>query len=238
MANCIQGEYRFLSEVCLNHCCLEGRFEECEKNHQIISRKVSKSNENQDHKNTDDPLINEEDEHDEFNCRPKDEFDDDFQFNHFNEMDYDSDNVIEISDFEDDEDESRSSLNFHTQLEQNLNSIRQLVLQPSLKEYFSTDKSLSELRVDLSHHDTFLTHLSSFLSNERSFGSRELYLADLNTLNGTNWLNDKIIDGMFDIIQRKCQSVGRAVIAISVAWFHYLNVSFNNRILIHIIFIE
>ena len=224
MANCLQGEYRFLSEVCLNLCCLDGRFEECENDHQVITRKISTTNENYDQKHDDETLTNDDDDNIEINCQPKHEFDDDFRFNQ-NELNYESDNVIEISDCEDDEIESRNSMNFYNH-EQHLTFIRQYVLQPSLKEYFSTNQSLNDLRVDLSNHDTFLTHLSSFLSNERCFGPRELYLCDLNTLNGTHWLNDKIIDILFDVIQRKCQSTARAVAVIPVAWFYYLTVSY------------
>jgi len=78
----------------------------------------------------------------------------------------------------------------------------------------------------MDHHDTFLNMVSNLISNERSFGPRELFLDDFNQLNGTKWANDKLIDAMFDVIQRKCLSLGEPVVAIPVAWYYFLMVSY------------
>ena len=134
-----------------------------------------------------------------------------------------SDHEIELSDSEDDFPLSRNST---YSFESNMNALRQVVLQYPVKSYFSTDQSLLELEINTDYRDSLSNMVSNVMSNERSFGPRELFLEDFNRLNGTNWANDKVIDAMFDVVQRKCLSLGEPVIAIPVAWYYFLTVSY------------
>ena len=228
MATFRQGEYWFLSEVCSNLCCVLGEFEKCNKSHQILKRKI------QTHQNGSEieeipsqaPKIDEETDHDDeiLNCQPRFEFDNDFEFNESTYCEIKSDNEIELSDNDDDFPVSRNST---YSFDSDMNALRQAVLKYPVKRYFSTDQSLLELEINADYHDSFSNMVSNSLSNERSFGPRELYLNDFTRLNGTNWANDKVMDAMFDIVQRKCCSLGIPVVAIPVAWYYFFTVSFS-----------
>ena len=129
-----------------------------------------------------------------------------------------------LSDNDDDVPVSRNST---YSFDSDMNALRQAVLKYPVKQYFSTDQSLLDLEINADYQDSFSNMVTNSLSNERSFGHRELYLNDLTRLNGTNWANDKVIDAMFDIIQRKCCSLGIPVVAIPVAWYYFFTVSFS-----------
>ena len=239
MARFIKNEYFFINEVCENICCLQGQYEICEQNHQILRRNSSlpKSEDLNHHEdlNSSSPKSEDLNYHEDLNSsldeveriyEPFEEFDRDFEHQDFANIDYQSDKEIEVDiDLEEDiSDHAHGSdpMDFDA----NLDHLKHLISNNNLKPYFSTNITLCELKMNDSNYNVFIRRISAVLSNRRTFGQHGLYLDDFNTLNGTEWISDCIVDAMLSIIQKKCLSVGNPVVSIPVAWFYFHQVNF------------
>lgn len=207
------GEFWFLKDGCLDRNCLDGNYHLCSKNHQIMKRN---SNELSSSTETSIP-----ESHAELNFQPKVELCDKFDLvPHMNTASLDE--CIELSDYSDDsDDEHEDFADYDTQVAE----LRNFMMKyDHVMPFFSTDMTLKEVYLENLNFQLFDNKLNALLSNDRSFGSAEYFPDSFNRLNGNRWIDDKVIDECFRIISKKCQSCGKAVVAISSHWFPYYQV--------------
>ena len=217
MAQFKNNEFWFVDESCTESDCLNGDFDICSKKHQILKRnafELDNIDENQSNENN-------SEQETEINSLPKDEFDSDFNFEDHIDHIQESDEVIELSDYEDDDSDSMSLNGSNLS---KIISFRRFVRKYELASYFSTNQTMSEIDTSNVDFDDFDRKLHGILANERSFGDRGFYPEDFKCLERSNWLNDKILDSMLEIIQNKCLSTGNAVLAIPCLWFNLYTV--------------
>ena len=222
MARCIDNEIRLINEVCENACCLEGHYEKCNKSHQVIKRSVKPSNGQEDVPENDNSSFSAEDET-EMIHKPLYEFDHDFKYQDAVKTDIESDQEIELSDSEDELNDSIRNER-RSNMESSLEKLKRFILQIDIKEYLSNDLTMKELKPHNLNHESFIRHMSGVLSNQNTFGSRGFYLEDLDSLTGTEWLTDTVMDAMLSIIQNKALSLGNPVVSIPCLWFYVYKV--------------
>lgn len=212
MAQFKNNEFWFVNESCTESDCLNGDFHICSKKHQILKRDsfelCDESQKQSNHKN--------EEPEPQMNFLPKHEFDSDFNFEDNIDNIEELNEVIEISDFEEDSDEADSMNDSYIS---KIISFRRFIRTYGISSYFSTNSTITEIEASNVDFDDLDRKLNQILTNGRSFGERGFYPEDFECLEGSNWLNDKIVDSMLEVIQNKCLSTGNAVLAIRCIWF-------------------
>ena len=219
------NEFMFVNESCIDSDCLNGDYDKCNRNHQIIKRSSNTST----NVSTDESTNELQEDKTEVNYEPKWEFALNFKIDSSINLDKSVDEIVEISDCEDNfgglvPDIGNDS--YDSEYESKIIDLRQFVRKYDFRSYFSTDETITELDIPNHEADLFDQKLRNIISNDRSFGDRGYYLEDLDCLNLSEEFNDKIVDGMLEIVQNKSLATGNAVLAIPCAWYYMYTVGY------------